>query len=1426
LIEHCCDPSECAGKQLKYCVLYNDPLNIVYYYDFDIGSHQSTIVSIIVFPILNLIVVKMADFDPEVFSKSDFSWEDFNSLKKDPLVQLAGFYKLNIPQRERKVVFKKALIEYLIDSEIVDESWENYLEDLQVPTKGDHSLEIEQMRLEFERERLAKEERDRERELEVRERLEREKLLIERERLAKKERELEVQERLEREKVKKEEKLEREKLEIQERLERERLELEREKIRNSHSFDPSKVTRLVPKFEERDVEAYFDHFEKIASSGKWPESSWAFLLSHVLVGKGRDAYNALSLSEVQDFNMVKAAVLTAYELRPEAYRQKFRNLVRQGSQSYMDFGREKTHLFNRWIDSLKVGDDFAKLRQAILLEEFKNQVSNEIRTYLEEQHVDTIEAAARLADDYSLTHKPQFKKGNGFGFKKGNDKPWFNNNKGGYSQTQGQGQSQSQGSGKGYSQSQSSSQNQRSDSEIVCFRCNRKGHRSNECRTRAENLPKFSFQKGGSFSGFKSFGGDKSVGGAWRKQNKGEKKNEEKSSQSGETQTQVACANVLPNIVDVGHMFENEVQPHSVSKSKMVNQMCQTDFVLNKYDEDIPLSFRPFTSEGVISSVDGGIETTVRMVRDTGANQTLVVKDLVKGFNVDENVISVSGVGQSELEIPCVEVKLKTRINSGVYKIGVVDELPIPGVHMLLGNDICGKKVTPEIDMVEIPEIVENGLDESLFPACAVTRSRARLQSTGENVSPEQTENGDSGGDGDTPSIDEINLQDTFMSHEGIGGPSNDVISKDNLVEAQRNDVLLIKLWDDALSEEEAQGEASCFYVKNGVLMRKWRPPETKPIDEWKTCHQIVVPYEYRKLILQLGHDNPLSGHMGVRRTFTRVTKHFYWPQVKTDVEEYCRNCDICQRVGKIGEKVPSAPLHPVPVLDEPFSDVVIDCVGPLPKTSKGNQYLLTIMCKTTRFPEAIPLRTIHSKKIIEALEKFFCLVGFPRRLQSDLGTNFTSREFEKKVKEWGVEHVTSSAYHPESQGVLERFHGTLKNMMKKFCEEFEKDWDLGVHLVLFAARDAIQESLGFSPFELVFGHEVRGPLKLLKDRWLDSDSNDDNQIEVGKFAHKLQRAVELAKENLAVSQKRMKMKYDKRKKVKNRKFNPGDKVLVLFPVIGNPLQAKFHGPYVVERKVSDVNYVVMTPDRRKSRQLCHINMLKTYHGVDHDVSSFDTKVVGAAVGSISLLESDDLDRDYSVKNTEEVSPKLKNSGILEDLDKKLEHLEYEKREELKDLILEFKDIFPDVPSRTDVLKHDVVLTDSTPIRQHPYRVNPIKLKQMEEEVQYMLDNDLIEPSQSEWASPCLLVPKSDNTNRFCTDFRKVNAVTKTDPFPIPRIESCIEKVGNSKYITKLDMLKGYWQVGLTERAKEISAFVTPKGLYSYKVMPFGMKDW
>ena len=186
--------------------------------------------------------------------------------------------------------------------------------------------------------------------------------------------------------------------------------------------------------------------------------------------------------------------------------------------------------------------------------------------------------------------------------------------------------------------------------------------------------------------------------------------------------------------------------------------------------------------------------------------------------------------------------------------------------------------------------------------------------------------------------------------------------------------------------------------------------------------------------VLSLAHSSPLVGHLGVNKTYRKVLSHFYWSGIKRDVVKYCKSCHTCQVVGKPNQMPNQAPLKPIPAIDEPFSRVLVDCVGQLPKTTSCNQYLLTIMCVNTRFPDAIPVRNIKVPTIVKALIKFFTFIGLPRHLQSDQGLNFMSGIFNKSCTNWALLNashlLTILNLKVQSQGAIERFHQTLKTMM------------------------------------------------------------------------------------------------------------------------------------------------------------------------------------------------------------------------------------------------------------------------------------------------------------------------------------------------------------------------------------------------------------
>lgn len=462
-------------------------------------------------------------------------------------------------------------------------------------------------------------------------------------------------------------------------------------------------------------------------------------------------------------------------------------------------------------------------------------------------------------------------------------------------------------------------------------------------------------------------------------------------------------------------------------------------------------------------------------------------------------------------------------------------------------------------------------------------------------------------------------------------------------------------------------------------------------------------------------------------------------------------------------------------------------------------------------------MRRITSKIVFEKLIDFFSRYGLPRVIQTDCGTNFTSKVFRGKCAELAIQHITSVPYHPESQGVVERFHQTLKSVLKKHCYGNGSDWDKALPFALFAIRNHPNSSTGVAPFELVFGHKVRGPLEIVFEML---ESNRKGELNVGRFVEDLKdrmfSAWKFARENLEWSQSVMKDNFDK--KVKVRSFEPGELVLVLSMDPDSFLEPRYKGPWKVLRKLSEVNYEIEAPGSSRKCRIFHINRLKPYHSKQGDPLAIVYEPVSVVV-DVPPEDSDELGCQVPSDALGE------NFQNLEMLKSSLDHLDVNKRKNVLNLIYSFSDLFQDAPGRTNILNHDVDVGDASPVKQSPYRLNPVKLDLVSKEIEYMLKHDLIQPSVSPWSSPIVLVKKADGKFRMCVDYRKVNSNTKNDSFPLPRIDDCLDRIGSAKFITKLDLLKGYWQVPLSDRAREISAFVTPFGLYECKVMPFGMKN-
>ena len=848
-----------------------------------------------------------------------------------------------------------------------------------------------------------------------------------------------------------------------------------------------------------------------------------------------------------------------------------------------------------------------------------------------------------------------------------------------------------------------------------------------------------------------------------------------------------------------GHTIKNCKEPNCKA-SGLSRNFSRPSFKPNHSDRNKPVVnvsvekpadlFDDFKLDGTVSLTPEGKKHKVRILRDTGAAQSLLLGSALPNIydNLTEDSVLLKDLSQTT-SVPLANICLDCPLKQGSVLIGVRDtEFPVQGVTLLLGNDLAGNLVVPNLVVTKQPISKDLNHDSeederNLVPSCAVTRSQK---------SP----------------VDDCN--DTNKNNDLL----DKVMSREELINAQGQDVSLSKLHIQAVPKNEID-KSPCYYYESGLLMRFYRPPKLSNLDTWGEKCQIVLPLSVRNSVLEVAHDG-FGGHLGVHKTYQKILNHFFWPGMKKDVADFIRTCHICQISGKPNQVIPRAPLQPIVVPHEPFHKIIIDCVGPLPRTKKGHQYLLTILCPTTRYPIAIPLRNISAKAIVKTLLKIFTTFGIPKEIQSDRGSNFTSDLFAKILKELGIKQTLSSAYHPESQGALERWHQTFKSMLKKYCLESESEWDEGVDFLLFAIREAPQETLGFSPFEMLFGRTIRGPLSVIKDEWLNTPSSKTQTIQqfINELKNTLQKVRKIATENLKEVQLEMKTDYDKMTKV--RKFKPGDLVLAYFPVHGSPLKAKFCGPYKIVRNVNNNTYIIKTPDRRKSTQIIHVNLLKEYHSRSGN-------------GSRDSVVNLNVERENMCNAADDVIPSWKpgsNSKILENLTLIFRHLLPEQSNTLQDLLLRYNVLFHDFPRKSNVLLHDIeLLPDTTPIRQPAYRTSPERRRIMKEEVDYLLRHGLAIPSKSPWASPCLLVAKEDGSSRFCTDYRKVNKVTIKDSYPLPRIDDLIDSVGQARFVSKIDLLKGYYQVGLTERAKLISAFITPFGLFQYEVMAFGLTN-
>ena len=390
-----------------------------------------------------------------------------------------------------------------------------------------------------------------------------------------------------------------------------------------------------------------------------------------------------------------------------------------------------------------------------------------------------------------------------------------------------------------------------------------------------------------------------------------------------------------------------------------------------------------------------------------------------------------------------------------------------------------------------------------------------------------------------------------------------------------------------------------------------------------------------------------------------------------------------------------------------------------------------------------------------------------------------------------GIKQIRTSPYHPQTDGMVERFNSTLKRLLRKLTQDPKVEWDRCLPYVLWAYRGTVHKTTGFSPYHLLFGKEMRMPLDQMVRYWKGKETNDETGVV--EFIQTLKANMEVVRD-LAYereSEEKEKQKHYHDLTAKDRVFAVGDFVLVFRPGKQDKLQNQWQGPFPITKKVTDVTYKIDLGTKIKRYRIFHVNCMRQW----------------TSPASAVFLAQDTDEEDLEIEEEEKYTHIMQDSHHID----------------IEELKKKYKDVLQDVPDRTTLVQHDIPTGDAVPIRLPPYRLSHHSQEVLREEIRTLLDQGIIRPSKSPWAAPIVLVKKKDGTQRMRVDYRKLNKVTVNDPYPLPNIEELIANLGSSRFITTLDLTKGYYQVPVTPKHQEKTAFVTPYGKYEFVTMPFGL---
>jgi len=355
---------------------------------------------------------------------------------------------------------------------------------------------------------------------------------------------------------------------------------------------------------------------------------------------------------------------------------------------------------------------------------------------------------------------------------------------------------------------------------------------------------------------------------------------------------------------------------------------------------------------------------------------------------------------------------------------------------------------------------------------------------------------------------------------------------------------------------------------------------------------QLIVPTSLRDELLQSFHSDPGGGHFGAEKTLSSLKRRFYWPGMKGDVRTHILACAPCA-ISK-SATTSKAPLQSV-IAGYPNEIVAMDLVGPLPTTRHGNSYILVCQDYFTRWPAAFPLPNMTAATVANVFFlRWICTFGPPTQLHTDQGTQFESNLFAELCDLFNIHKTRTTAYHPQGDGLVERFNRTLVSSLRAYANTKPHSWDDYIEPTLLAYRTAVHSSSNFTPAKLMLGRELRLPAELVYGLPPDATFTSTAHYVV-QLADALHTAFGRARETDRVAHKRQKDYYDYR--TKTSQYAPGDRVWLAKPGILQKLESRWDGPFLVTSVLGPTTYTIRRTDDPDGRiQTVHYNRLKPCH--------------------------------------------------------------------------------------------------------------------------------------------------------------------------------------------------------------------------------------